>query len=288
MDKLIIEVAINEQASKEENPHVPYTVDECVDVALRCADAGAAIVHFHARDPDSGALLTPGTEVYAEAMREIRRERPELLFYPTYVPSDRFAHIEALARDPLVRLPVATIDPGAMNFSSFDPVTNQINGDMPFSVSHADCALFFAICARHGVRYSVVVREPGHVRTAIAYHRSGMIKGKILFKLNLSDTMLFGLPPTPESAATYMGLVPDDIAYTWMSYVYGPSQDAMARHAIVSGAHVRTGLGDNPIGPDGARRRNDELVQRVVEMADECGREVATPAEALELLGAST
>jgi uncharacterized protein (DUF849 family) len=241
--------------------------------------------HFHARHPDSGDLLTPATEVYAEAMRAIRSERPDLLFYPTYVPSDRFAHIEALASDPLVRLPVATIDPGAMNFSSFDPATNELKCDLPFCVSHADCALFFDICARHGVRYSVVVREPGHVRIAVAYHRSGMISGKIFFKLNLSDTMLFGLPPTPESAATYMSLVPDDIAHTWMSYVYGPSQEAMARYAIAAGAHVRTGLGDNPVEPDGSRRRNDELVRQVVEMAAEPGRGVATPAEALDLLG---
>jgi 3-keto-5-aminohexanoate cleavage enzyme len=287
MDKLIIEAAINEQASKEQNPNVPYSIDECVEDAIRCADAGAAIVHFHARDPKTGDLLTPATDVYASAMRIIRHERPELLFYPTYLPSDRSVHIEALAADSTVRLPVATIDPGGMNFSSFDPSTNRLIGDMPFNVSHADCAMFFGICARYGVRPSVVVREPGHVRIAVAYHRSGMISGKILFKLNLADTMLFGLPPTPESAATYMSIVPEDIPYTWMSYVYGPSQEAMARYAIGAGAHVRTGLGDNPIEPDGTRMRNDELVRRVVETAAELGRDVATPREALEILGAS-
>jgi uncharacterized protein (DUF849 family) len=285
MDKLIIEAAINEQASKEENPHVPYSIEECVDDAIRCADAGAAIVHFHARDPQSGDLLTPGTDVYAAAMREIRRARPELLFYPTYAITDHFAHLEALAQDPDVRLPVATIDPGGMNFSDFDPTENRIVGDFPFVVSHADCEQFFAICARHGVRYSVVVREPGHVRITVAYHRAGMISGKILFKLNLADTMLFGLPPTPESVATYLSLVPDDIPHTWMAYVYGPSQESLARYAITSGAHVRTGLGDNPVTPDGRRLRNEDLVRRVVEMAEAEGREVATPAEALAQLG---
>ena len=283
MEKLIIEAAINEQASKDANPHVPYSVEECVEDAIRCADAGAAIVHFHARDPSTGNLLTPGTDVYLAAMRAILHERSDVLLYPTYSPADRFVHVEALARDPEVRLRVATIDPGAMNFSWFDPSTKEIHGDLPFVISHADCALFFDVCARHDIRYSVVVREPGQVRITVAYHRSGLIHGKLFFKLNLADDMLFGLPPSPEGADTYLSLVPDDIPYSWMNYTYGPSHWAMTRHAVTAGAHVRTGLGDNPVDVDGSRPTNVELVRRVVELADELGRDVATPKEALAI-----
>jgi 3-keto-5-aminohexanoate cleavage enzyme len=283
LEKLIIEAAINEQASKDANPHVPYSVEECVEDAIRCADAGAAIVHFHARDAKSGDLLSPGTEVYRDAMRLILRDRPELLLYPTYTPADRFVHVEALATDPEVRLRVATIDPGAMNFSSFDPSTNQIRGDLPFVLSHADCARFFEICARQGIRYSVVVREPGQVRIAVAYHRAGLIAGKMFFKLNLADSMLFGLPPSPEAAQTYMSLVPGDIPYSWMNYIYGPSHWAMTRYAITAGGHVRTGLGDNPVEPDGSKPTNEELVRRVSELADELGRNLATPKEAVAI-----
>lgn len=285
MDKLIIEAAINEQSPKEGNPHVPYGVDECIADALACADAGAAIIHFHARDPVTGQLMVPGTETYAEVMRALRQERPDLLFYPTYSPADRFSHVEALAEDPAVRLPVATIDPGAMNFSNYDPVGRRVVGDAPFSVSHADAARFFEICSRHGVRYSVVVREPGHIRITVAYHRAGLITGKLFFKVNLADTMLFGLPPSPSAIDTYLGLVPDDIERSWMSYVYGPSHWAMAEHAIASGGHVRTGLGDNVVEPDGSCLRNAQLVERVVERAEKLGRAVATPVQALALLG---
>ena len=83
-DKLIIEAALNEQSSKAENPHVPVSAEECAADALACAAAGAAIIHFHARNPRTGALLIPGTETYAEAMRLINEERPDLLVYPTY------------------------------------------------------------------------------------------------------------------------------------------------------------------------------------------------------------
>jgi len=284
VEKLIIEAAINEQSAKDANPHVPYSVEECVEDAIRCADAGAAIVHFHARDPVTGRLITPGTDVYLAAMQAILRERPDVLLYPTYSPSDRFVHIEALAADPDVGLRVATIDPGAMNFSRFDATTNEIHGDLPFVISHADCALFFDICGRHGIRYSVVVREPGQVRMTVAYHRSGLIHGKLFFKVNLADDMLFGLPPSPEAADTYIRLVPADIPCSWMNYTYGPSHWAMTRHAIQTGAHVRTGLGDNPVDVDGARPTNEELVRRVADLASELGRDLATPKQALDIL----
>ncbi len=285
VDKLIIEAAINEQSSKADNPHVPYSAQECAEDALRCAAAGAAIVHFHARDPHSGALLSPGTDTYAVAMRLIREERPDLLVYPTYTMDDRFAHIEALASDPTVRLRCATIDPGAMNFSRFDPATGEIIGDKPFVVTHADASRFFAICRRHGLGYSVVVREPGHVRTTVAYHRSGMITGTILFKLNLADDMLFGLPPSPAAVDAYMGLVPSDIPHTWMAYTYGPSHWAMNGHAIGVGAHVRTGLGDHPVEEDGSTPTNADQVRRVAALAAAAGRPLATPTEALAILG---
>jgi 3-keto-5-aminohexanoate cleavage enzyme len=286
MDKLIIEAAVNEQSQKDDNPNVPYSAEECAEDALRCAAAGAAIVHFHARDPRSGALLAPGTDTYATAMRLIRAERPDLLVYPTYtMEGDAFGHLEALASDPTVRLRCATIDPGAMNFSRFDERTGAIHGDKPFVVTHADAAHFFDICKRFGLLYSVVVREPGHVRTTVAYHRSGMIAGKILFKLNLADDMLFGLPPSPAAVDAYMGLVPEDIEHTWMAYTYGPSHWAMNRHAVTSGAHVRTGLGDHPVEDDGSTPTNEALVRRVVALAEEAGRAVTTPAEAAAILG---
>ena len=290
-DKLIIEAALNEQSSKDDNPNVPVSAEECAIDALACAEAGASIVHFHARDPRNGALLSPGTETYAEAMRLIRDERPDLLVYPTYTSAptaaERFSHIEALADDPAVRLRSATIDPGAMNFSFVDPSTGELRGDNTFGVPHEHLVYFLELCAKKGIQYSVVVREPGHVRIAVAMHRMGLMEGTILFKLNLGDNALWGLPPSEAAVDTYMDIVPDDIHYMWMAYTYGPSHWDIARLAIARGAHVRVGLGDNPVEADGAQLTNAELVTRIVEMAAEAGRQIATPAEALTILGYS-
>src|SRR4029077_4933152 len=96
-DQLIIAAAINEQSSKDANPNVPYSAEECARDALACATAGAAIIHFHARDSETGDMLRPGTETYAAAIRIINAERPDLLVYPTYTkaptPEERFAHV---------------------------------------------------------------------------------------------------------------------------------------------------------------------------------------------------
>lgn len=288
-DKLIIEAAINEQASKADNPAVPVSAEECAADALRCAEAGAAIVHFHARNPVTGALLSPGTGTYAEAMRLINEQRPDLLVYPTYTSAPtaaaRFAHLAALADDPTTNLRSATIDPGATNFSFFDEPARRIVGDNTFGVSHEHLAHFLELCATKGIQYSVVVREPGHVRITVAAHRLGWMRGTILFKINLADHSLWGLPPSEAAVDAYLDIVPDDVPYTYMSYTYGPSHWDLARLAIRRGAHVRVGLGDNPVEAGGHRPTNAELVQRVVDLAAEHGREPATPAEALTILG---
>ena len=101
MEPLIIECSLNEQVTKEQNASVPIAPDEIVADALAAADAGAAIVHFHARDESTGDLLHPGTEFYRQVMREIRVQNPDVLLYPTYgaspTPEERFSHLVALA-----------------------------------------------------------------------------------------------------------------------------------------------------------------------------------------------
>ncbi|MCH7553233.1 MAG: 3-keto-5-aminohexanoate cleavage protein, partial [Chloroflexi bacterium] len=103
MHKLIIEVALNELASKEQNPNVPYSPEDVARDAVACAKAGAAIIHFHARDATTGEQLWSSAETYAKAIKLIRRECDALL-YPTYrsgVPKEeRIAHVLALADDP--------------------------------------------------------------------------------------------------------------------------------------------------------------------------------------------
>jgi 3-keto-5-aminohexanoate cleavage enzyme len=285
--KLVIEAAINEQSPKAANPHVPYTPEEVVADALACFEAGASIVHFHARHAETGALQIPGTHLYAEAMREIRRVRPDALVYPTYgsgTPVERFAHVDALAADPAVRCDLATIDPGTVNMGRYDGA-GGVDADFVFSVVHADCRHFFDLCARRRVRPTVVIREPGAVRTAVAYHRMGWLPAPLFLRINLTDDAPWGLPPSMRSVDAYLGAVPPDVPCEWMAYTYGPSHWAMNLHAIAAGGHVRTGLGDNPVEPDGTTMTNADKVARVVRIAELAGRPVASCADTRALLG---
>ncbi len=288
MQKLIIEAAINEQASKADNPNVPYSVEEGVRDAIACADAGAAIIHFHARDDRTGDMLHPGTEVYIEAMRAIRRERPGLMVYPTYGMSptaeERFSHVKALAEDPGVRLNMATIDPGAVNFGAFDPAEGRFREDWTLNVSHAETEYLMGLAREYGFPISVVCREPGHVRHAVAHYRMGQVPSPLFLKICLNDELSWGMPPNPRAIEAYLSVVPPDVPVIWMVYIYGVSHWAMNLHAIAAGGHVRTGLGDNPVEPDGVRLTNAEKVARVVEIARQIGRETATPREALSIM----
>ncbi len=291
-EPLIIECSLNEQVTKEQTPHVPIAPDELVRDALEATRAGASILHFHARDVDSGDLLHPGTELYREMMREIRRADPDVLFYPTYgaspTPEERFSHLDALAADPDVRLDFATIDPGAVNYADFvrgeGPDEHRLGWDYVLSVSHGEVEYFFDLCRRRGIRFSFTVRELGHVRHVLAYRELGWATDPLLFKITMSENHAWGVPPSHEGLRILTaGIIPGDVPYRFMTYVEGASHPALSRLAVETGGHVRTGVGDNPRFGD-ELLSNAQQIERIVEMADRVGRPVADAKQARELL----
>jgi 3-keto-5-aminohexanoate cleavage enzyme len=288
MQKLIIEAAINEQVNKDENPHIPYSIDECVRDAIACADAGAAIVHFHARDPLTGDMLHPGTEFYTEALQQIRRERPALLVYPTYghspTPEERFSHVKALATNPAARLRMATIDPGAVNMTPFDEGRNCFASEFVLDVKHAEAQYVMGLAREYDFPFSVVIREPGGIRHVLAYCRMGLINPPLFFKICLNDDVPWGMPPSVRALEAYLSVIPPEVPHIWMVFTYGRSHWSMILHAIASGGHVRTGIGDYWMEHDGHRPSNAEMVTRVVEIARRVKREVATPEETMAIL----
>lgn len=282
MEPLIIECSLNEQVTKAQNAQVPIAPDEIVAAGLEAAEAGAAILHFHARDPKTGDLMHPGTEFYREVMAEIRRSNPEVILYPTYgsspTPAERFSHVEALAQDADIRLDCATIDPGAVNYADYDHAAHELGWDFVLTVSHEEARYFFDLCRRYQIAYSFTVREVGHVRHALVYRDMGWVEDPLFFKIVMSENHAWGLPPSVEGLRMLTEMIiPDDVPYRWMTYVDGASHIAMSRHAVESGGHVRTGIGDNPL-IDGKALSNAEQVDQIVQMARRIGREVAGPA----------
>jgi len=292
MEPLIIECSLNEQVTKAQNASVPIAKDELVEDALGAASAGASILHFHARDEATGDLLHPGTEFYRDVMRTIRRENPDVLLYPTYgaspTPEERFSHLAALADDEEIRLDFATIDPGAVNYADFGwGGQKQLGWDYVLSVTHTEFEYFVRLARDKDIQFSFTVRELGHVRHVLAYREMGLATGPLLFKVTMSENHAWGVPPSEAGLRMLTeGIVPDGVPYRWMTYVEGECHAALSRFAVERGGHVRTGVGDNPRF-DGEALTNAEQVARVVEWADEIGRDVADPKRTRELLASN-
>jgi 3-keto-5-aminohexanoate cleavage enzyme len=287
MEKLIIEAALNELFDKADNPNIPYGPDECVRDALACVAAGASIVHFHSRDPRTGAQRWTDAALYAEAYRRIQAES-DVIFYPTYPArghADRFRHVHALAEDPSVRLRVITIDPGGAATSPYDASAKRFTRpDHQMQNTHAEVVPLLEMARERGLRVIFGAREIGHVRHVLAYHDMGLAPEPIFLKLYFDAAAGFGLPPNFAGLNAYLTTLPHDVRVEWAMWAYGASHMRLNALAVAAGGHVRTGLGDNPRLGDG-RMTSADQVRQVAELARLTGREVASPAEARALLG---
>lgn len=290
MERLIIEAAINEAVSKEQNPNAPYGPEEIAADAIACAKAGASIVHFHARDPVTGEQRWTDAGLYAQAMLLIQRECDAIL-YPTYsarLPvSERYRHVEALGRERAVRFEMGTIDLGAVNMASYDQVARRSGPEYVYNNLHSDVVQFLELAKEIGIIYNLGIREPGHLRHALAYHQMGLVREPLILKFFFTDNHPYGLPPTVRGLQAYLDMIPEGVPHVWFIQSYGPSHVMMESLAIAMGGHVRTGIGDNP-RLDGRQMTSAEQVERFVGIARRLGREVATPAEARKMLGFRT
>lgn len=286
---LIIEAALNGGTPKERNPHVPRTVDEIVESALACLEAGAAVVHNHNDEPNVGGSGRHASEPYAAAWGRILRRHPDALLYPTYAGGgphtnvrERYAHIDELREAGLLK--ISLLDPGSVNFDGLaGPDGAPGTGDAVYQTTFGDVRWMADYCREHRLAPSVSVFEPGFLRLALAYHERNELPRGAMIKLYFGGGRpLFGLPPTRASLDAYLTML-DGTGLPWLVAVLGGDVVAsgLARYAVERGGHVRVGLEDY----DRPRRpRNEELVREVVDLAREIGRPVATPAEAAALL----
>jgi 3-keto-5-aminohexanoate cleavage enzyme len=272
---MMIEVALNELATKEQNPNVPYGVEEVVADAVACARAGASIVHFHARDAVTGEQRWFDTAFYREAFAGVRDE-VDALVYPTQPGCgiDKAPHVLELAAEGV--LEHATVD-------IFPP--------KPFSPDAVDLDPNLAVIAelrRHGVVFSLGVRELGHLRYLKLYRDRGLLDEVAHLKIFLRDG-LFGPVPDARGLLAYLDQVPAGMTVHWFTTLFdGPPDGSLFRRlcmlAAAMGGHIRTGIGDNPVLDGDRRYTNLELVQMAVDLAHAAGRDVATPDQTRQLL----
>jgi 3-keto-5-aminohexanoate cleavage enzyme len=291
---VIIEVALNGSRRKAANPHVPITIDELLDDALACLEAGAQIVHQHddlgaANAPLGGASPEQMAAKSADFYRALYRAVPDALVYPTSnwpgPIQDRWKHQQILARDGLLRM--AYVDPGSVNVGGWGKDgLPQIEGSLVYAHSYADTAWMMEQCRALGLAPNIAIFEPGFLRVVLAYEQAGVLPAGAFVKLYFSERLAFGFPPTRIALDAYRSLLAGS-AMTWAVAVLGGDVlgSGMARWALQAGAHLRVGLEDYA---GAGCPTNVELVKAATALCAEVGRPLASRAEAATILGLPT
>ena len=270
MEKLIITAAIcGAEVTKEQNPAVPYTVEEIVREAKSAYDAGAAIVHLHVRR--DGGTPTQDRERFRECIDAIRKEIPDVILIPSTGGAVGMTAEERL--QPTELFPeMATLDCGTCNF-----------GDDVFENTMPIMRAFGKRMLENRIKPEYECFEMGHLDTVLTMARKGQVPGAPM-QFNFVLGVPGCAPATVENLAWLVRNIP--AGSTWTATGIGRAAFPMAAAAIIMGGNVRVGFEDNLYLERGVlAKSNGELVAKVVRLARELGREIATPAEARKILG---
>ncbi|MDD6104380.1 MAG: 3-keto-5-aminohexanoate cleavage protein [Bacteroidales bacterium] len=269
MDKLIITAAIcGAEVTKEQNPAVPYTVEEIVREAKSAVDAGAAIVHLHVREDDG--TPTQSKARFKECIDAIYKECPDVIIIPSTGGAVGMTAEERL--QPTELYPeMATLDCGTCNF-----------GDDVFENTMPMMRAFGKRMLENDIKPEYECFEMGHLDTVLNMARKGQVPGAPM-QFNFVLGVPGCSPATVQNLAWMVNAIP--AGSTWTATGIGRNAFTLAAAAIVMGGNVRVGFEDNLYLERGVlAKSNGELVAKVVRLAKELGREVATSAQAREIL----
>lgn len=276
--KTIITAALTGAVTpKELNPYIPLTPEEIAEDAYQCWKAGAAIVHLHMRD-DEG-LGTMDQKKFAETVRLIRAHKDcDVVINCTSsgaakMPPDegRMEHFETLPE-----IEMGSFDAGSINWGCQVVFENSPR----FLEKLCDCYL------RNDVKPELEIFDRGMLGNANYYAKKGFLKTPMYYQFVLG--VLGGMEATPENLINLVQHIPEDS--TWSAFGIGSGHLPIMFTTLALGGHIRVGLEDNVImGRDENGQKilatNVKLVERAVHAVKCFGNEVATPAEAREILG---
>ena len=272
MEKLIITAAIcGAEVTKEQNPAVPYTVEEIVREAKSAVDAGAAIVHLHVREDDG--TPTQSRARFQECEDAIYKACPNVILIPSTGGAVGMTPDERLQSTDTTPIPeMATLDCGTCNF-----------GDEIFDNTMPTMRAFGKRMIERGIKPEYECFEMGHLDTIHTMALKGEVPGA-----PMQFNFVLGVPGcTPATVDNLCWLVKNIPAgSTWTSTGIGRHAFTLAAPTIVMGGNVRVGFEDNLYLERGVlAKSNGELVDKVVRMAKLLGRPIATSDEAREILG---
>ncbi len=268
MEKLIITAAIcGAEVTKDDNPNLPVTAAELASTALEAELAGASVIHLHVRDEQG--LPTQRIQYFRAAVEAMKQAGVSAIIQPS---TGGAAGMSAAERIEVLDLipEMATLDCGTINF-----------GDEVFT---NDLPLMRNIAQRmkaDNIIPEFECFETGHIYNALRLGKDGLLPEHLHFNLVL------GVPGAmPASVKNLLFLVEQlPQGATWTASGIGSHQLPVALHTMMLGGHVRVGFEDNIYYSKGRlAKSNAELVARITRIAEEAGREIASPAEARAIL----
>lgn len=267
MNKLIITAALTgAEVTRESQENLPITPEEIAEAAFSAYEAGASIVHVHARKP-CGTPTQCG-ELYREIKERIAA-KCDVIFQPSTGGATFHSAKERL--QPVLLAPeMATLSTGTVNF-----------GDDVFMNPEKFVVEFATAMKEYGVKPEIEVFEVGMIANAEKLIKMGLLEPPVHFDFVL------GVPGAMPASARNLCFLVDSIPQgsTWTVAGIGRHETPLALMAIAMGGHVRVGFEDNIFYHKGQKAEsNAQLVGRIVRIAKEVGREIATPKDARAIL----
>jgi uncharacterized protein (DUF849 family) len=280
--------------------HLPVTAEEIADAALGAAEAGAAIVHLHARNPEDGRP-DQSPEAFAPFLKVIKQSSDVVVNLTTG--GSPFMPVEERVRPAAVWKPeVASLNMGSMNFGLFpmlkrfkefkhewEPQMLENSRDLVFRNSYKDIEYALRTLNETGARYEFECYDTSHLYNLHYFWTEGLVKAPLFIQTVFG--LLGGIGPHPEDVM-HMKRTADRLFgdnYIWSVLGAGRSQMPLAAMSASMGGNVRVGLEDSLWGGKGRlAESNADQVRQVRQIIEGLGLEVATPEEAratLELKG---
>ena len=277
------------------SPHLPVTPEEIADAAIGAAEAGAAIVHLHARDPATGRP-DQSPEAFARFLPVIK-QRSGCVVNITTGGAPTMTIQERVRPAATYKPEVASLNLGAMNFGLFG-MLNRFkefkhdwerayleNKSIIFQNSFADIEHILTTCAENDTRFECECYDTAHLHNLKYFYDQGLIKAPLFIQTVFG--LQGGIGAHPDEVM-HMKRTADRLfgdAYRWSVLGAGRHQMPLAAMAAAMGGNVRVGLEDSLwIGPGRLARSNAEQVRQVRQIIEGLGMEAATPDEAREIL----
>jgi uncharacterized protein (DUF849 family) len=273
----------------DKHPAIPVTPEQIANSALEAADAGAAIVHCHVRNPETGKG-SRSVDLYKEVVERIRDKNKDVIINLTagmggdvevgkgedpgnfgpetdlVGPVERLLHVDAL------RPEICTLDCGTLNFGDGNSIVVQTPNQLRAQAK---------LIQQYGVKPEMEIFDSGNLWFAKQLCQEELINTPPMFQLCLG--IPWGAPVNTQTMAYMVSQLPDDAV--WAGFGIGRYQFPMVAQAVLLGGHVRIGLEDNLYLEKGVYASNGTLTEKAVKIVELLGSKVASPDEARGILG---